>query len=254
MKLLNNFILVLCIIFYHSTSIFAQCDTSKTTGEYKNLGLYGGYCFDLSFSQSSSRIFAGVKSYPFSLLYSDDTCKTWHKAFPIDSLNFECGQRGWGGGAFSILANQKDWVVARSIDGVSYLSSVFISFNDGDSATWKTVVDPYLLEVMGYSINNPVIRAIDLSEHHIVSACNNYIVMQDSSLSLDSSNVFKVEDYITLVSSFKYVRSLAISNDSSGFPVFFALDTLSDTYNGLNCLLYKFDGDTAIKINLLNTT
>lgn len=239
--------LLFLIYFSFSHYAYSQCKDSLV-GERRNLGLYGGECNDLTFS--SSRIFAAVKA-PYSLLYSDDTTKTWKVAFPIDSLYFECDQRGWGGMGFTVLANSKKWVMARTSAADFPISATVVSFNNGDSGTWQTAVDPYLLSQIGFGTNfqnNGKIRAIALSDHFIYSACDYYLVRQDSTLKLDSSNIYNLNDFISYTSN-PIIRSIASVNDSSGFPVYLAVDTAK--YDSeVNRELYKFNGDTAIKLNL----
>ncbi|MBL0104657.1 MAG: hypothetical protein IPP51_13380 [Bacteroidetes bacterium] len=65
------------------------CPPTSTQGSRTNLGLYGGSSLDLTWNYSNKRLFAAISS-PASLSYTDDTCKTWYRAFPDDSLEY-----GW---------------------------------------------------------------------------------------------------------------------------------------------------------------
>lgn len=239
MKLLQ-FLLTLLLLPHF---ISAQC-SDTLVGSRQSLGIYGGTCHDFTFSNSGTRIFAGIKS-PISLIYTEDTGSTWHSVFPVDSLEYECGQRGWGGGCSKILTNQKGWFIAQTA-GETLTASV-VSFSNGDSASWQTAMDPYLISKV---INQPeIVQTIALSEFYLFTACNAYIVKQDSSLKIDSINIVDVRTLIPGASTYSTIHVLALGSDSSGLPIYFAMDTLG-IGNSINKGLYKFDGDTILKVNL----
>jgi hypothetical protein len=149
------FFLYFVLLSLISGTILAQGPTSSI-GDRENLGLFGGPANDLSISFSNHRIFAAGHS-PSTLFFSDDSAATWQQAFSFDSLEYDFGNRGWGGGAFQVLTNQSGWVAALTGFSSFQLSASVVSYNNGNS--FQTAVDPFLINRL-------------VSEPHQLSALN----------------------------------------------------------------------------------
>ncbi len=224
-----------------STTQIVSCDSS-TFGNRTNLGLYGGNFNDLAFSKTTGRLFAGLET-PFSVFYSDDTAHTWHAAFPEDSLEFACGNRGWGGGCKRVLTNNIGWVAAYTSESGGINSSI-ISFSNGDSGTWKTAADPFMLKNWGIGLSPT--KNIGLSDYYMYSLLGTTIVRQNASGINLASDIIDASNGGTIQGI--YVTGIAIANTSSGYPFYFVMDT-TGTANPCG-KLYKYDGTTFSDINL----
>ena len=89
---MKSFLPVLFITLLFSTNNVLNAQSvcaDSLYGSHKNIGLYGGYITDLTYSYQNKRLFATVES-PASLFYSDDTANTWKPAYVYDSLKYEC--------------------------------------------------------------------------------------------------------------------------------------------------------------------
>ena len=127
------------LVLFSGKYVAAQSD-----GEVVNLGLYGGMAIDLTYCNINQRLFAGVNT-PGSIFYTDDNGSNWTQPFQIDSLEYEDAQRGWGGGARKILTNSKGWVAVQTAQQGGTLTSAVVSYTEGDSGSFHTVMDKYLL-------------------------------------------------------------------------------------------------------------
>lgn len=211
-------------------------------GKGKNLGIYGGLAIDMAFT-TKGRLLATCTA-PSSLYISDDSAKTWYHAFSNDSLDYDCDTRGWGGGGISVFTNTKGWVASRTAS-VGGLSAAQISFTNGDTGTWRTAMDGYMLSQLGYA--NKSVSAIGLSDYYLYVLLQNYIVKIDTNAT-DSSDVIDITSRISGVDSAFYLRSIAIANTASGYPFYVVIDsTTTATFHGN---LYKYDGSIFTKITL----
>jgi hypothetical protein len=215
-----------------TTCLFSQ---GATVGERINMGLYGGSAYDLTFCPTNHRLFAAIET-PGSVFVTDDTCKTWYRAFPTDSLEFMSGSRGWGGGATIILANRKGWVAVQTNQQGGTLSSAVISFSGGDTLSWKTVLDRQLLEKLTGSPANGN-TAMTLSDHWMYMGMGNYLARYNDTTSFNSSMLVAKTDTMAGVPVNAQIRSLAVANSTSGYPVFMCIGG-----NSVNSgKLYKYE-------------
>ncbi len=219
-----------------------------TAGDRKNLGIYAASVNDLSFSKKTNRIFASVVA-PASLFYSDDSCHTWHTPFPIDSLEYNCGERGWGGSGIKLLTNSIGWIALQTHADEGLLNSSAISFSNGDSGTWKTAMDSYLLSQYGYT--DSLVNGIGLSDYYMFSLMGPYITRISNATFNPITDIIDVRNYISGININSRVYSIAIANNSNGYPYYVAIDTLGT--NPDLCQLYRYDGTNFSKINLPST-
>lgn len=231
-------VILFFLLLIPSSILFAQGG-----GEVINLGLYGGASTDFSWAYSNNRIFSTVET-PASLFYSDDNCATWTQAFPIDSLEYTTGgaERGWGGGGTRVLSNWVGWVAATTSEQGGNLSSSVISFSEGDSASFRTAYDGYLLHQVdpSYSSLNPP-SSIALSDYWLYIGLGNALVRINDVSTYGAHNI--VINFDT-VSANNNIRWLAVSNDPSGYPVLIVAAVPGDRYGKL----YNFDGSTLTEI------
>ncbi len=234
-----------------TVQIYAQvnttCDTSNI-GNGNNLGIYGGIANDITYN-NNGRLFANCAA-PASLFISDDTAKTWYKAFPRDSMEFECGTRGWGGGGRIALSNQKNWVAEFTNDTYGDISAAVISFQNGDTGTWHTAMDGVLFEQMGYT--NGKVFNIGMSDYYLYTLFKNYIVRIDTG-KIDSSDIINIYNRITSIDSSASLISIAVANTASGYPFYVVIDSSGSTEAYPNGQLYKYDGSIFTKIPIPST-
>ena len=241
---LQSSVLILISFLILNGNIFSQtCDS--ITNNITNLGIYGGLASDLTFSPNG-RLFATTLE-PASLFISDDTGQTFYRAFPNDSILYECGQRGWGGGGVYTYSNIKGWIATFTKENAGSLSAIEVSFQNGDTGTWKTAIDPYLLNSMGYS--NDKVNGMGLSDYYIYGLLRNYIVKINDN-GFDSSDIINIYDQISGLDSLDYARSIAIANSPSGFPFYVVIDSSESTVNSPNGKLYKYDGSLFTQISI----
>ena len=215
-----------------------------------DMGLYGGRFNDITHSTATQRIFAAMES-PLSLFYSDDSCKTWQHAFPYDSLEYECETRGWGGSAERVLTNAKGWVAVHAQENNGGHNSSVISFLNGDSGTFHTAMDPFMLQGYGFQANSLI--TIGLSEYYMFSCLDKYITIIDTSNFNPTSDIIDITSKIAGINDKATVISIAAPNDSIN-PTFYTLiDTTSNAHNGQPnsvVLLYKYNGSNFNQIAL----
>lgn len=225
------------------STIAQTCDTISKNVE--NLGIYGGLTIDYAFSQNG-RLFA-ASMIPASLFISDDTAKTWYKAFSYDSLEYECGTRGWGGGSEKVLTNQKGWVAVHTEEINGGLSSCVLNLNNGDSGKWYTAIDGYLIAQLGYD-SKPV-TGIGLSDYYLYALLKSYIIRVDNTNKIDTATIIDLATAIPGIDTLNStLTGIAIANSTTGFPFYFIVDSVESTVNTPRGKLYKFNGSSAIAV------
>ncbi len=239
---------ILCVLLYtaYLAASYAQvCDTFSITKERHNLGIYGGLASDLSYLNTNNRLFANVVSAS-TLLYTDDTCKTWHQAFQFDSLDYECGTRGWGGGGTKTLCNNNGWVLVHSLRSDGTMAASIISYQNGDSGTFQTLMDSYLLDQLG---DSAVVNGIGLTDYFAYTLMGPYIVQQTAS----TRNIIDINNFISGLSGNTHILKIAAANNSNGYPYYITIDTTGENLDE-GQFLYRYDGSTFSKITLPSGT
>lgn len=237
-KSIYGFSFLLTIILISINNSSSAQGISSYIGDRENIGIFGGPAVDLSYSNYNQRIFAAV-STPFSLFYSDDTCKNWHPAFPVDSLEYSLGSRGWGGGAKRVITNQVGWVAVHTGSQETGLSSVAISYNGGSS--FQTAFDPNILQILA-GVKKPV-SAIALSDYYCYIGLGPYLVRTNEYTVLNPSQMLLKIDTIPGISNDSYISWIAASNGTLGFPIYFVVKNLSQKGR-----LFKFYGDVLFEL------
>jgi len=212
-----NVLLVFIFIVFISNA-YSQ-GTTSSIGDRENIGIFGGPSSDLTYSGIDKRVFAAV-STPATLFYSDDTCKTWLPAFPFDSLEYYPFDRGWGGGSHRVLTNQKGWVAVMTGDNTPQLSASVISYDNGN--TFQTAIDPFLSGTLNQPPNR--ISAIGLSDHYLYTALGNILVRQNDTTTFGPDMILVNADTLPGVSPGSVIGWIAVSNDISGYPVYFVVN------------------------------
>lgn len=215
----------------------AQGPTSLV-GDRENIGLFGGPADDLAWHAFLPRVFGGLKS-PATLFYSDDTSKTWNVAFPIDSVEFALGTRGWGGGAFRVLTNQKGWVFVHTGYMDTNLSAAVVSYNGG--ITFQTAVDPFLLRVVNHADRK--VHAIELTDHYCYAGMGEYLIRINDTTGFTNDQVLLKADTLQGVQPGAKIVWIAASNDPSGYPVYFVVSE-----NNGNGRLFKSYGNILFEL------
>ena len=215
-----------------------------------NLGLYGGAATDLAYMQHGSliRVFAGVQS-PASLFYSDNDGAMWQHAFPIDSLEFKTtlapGQTfGWGGGGRKIVTNSNGWVGVLTQQYGGTLSAAVLNTNDGTPGFYFTFVDNFYLKYDHPSAGPATVTAIAMNDNDFFAAIGSYIyksVASSSSANGISRTTLADLSTVTGMPSTPAVLSLAVSNSSTGYPMYLVVGNSPNDNMGD---LYKYDGTT----------
>jgi hypothetical protein len=221
---------------------------AQASGETINLGLYGGKSNDLTYCYTNNRLFAGVET-PASIFYSDDTCNTWTQAFQIDSLEYDLGNRGWGGGAPKILANGNGWIAARTSQQGGTLTSSQISYLEGDSGTFITAVDGEILSQIKPGAPSRPVTGIGLSDHYMYVAVSEYILRINDTTTNGEYRVVAIADTIPGMTSNPRVGDLAVANHESGLPFYTTIFPEGANYS----ILYKFENgftELAVPLNM----
>ncbi len=219
------------------------CPPTSTAGKRNNLGLYGGSSLDLTFSPSNNRLFAAISS-PASLFYSDDMCATWKRAFHTDSLEYGCG-KGWGGRAVKVLTNQTGWVGVQTSQEAGTLNALVVSYSKGDSGTWTTAMDSKMLNELGLGSEN--VSGMGLSDYYMYCLMTKYIIRIKNSTNINvTTDVINIRTAIAGMNQGARVKSIAIANNSTGYPFYCVIDTMGASGG----MLYKYTGSAFSKLTL----
>lgn len=248
MKKFSLFLALKCaviglLLFFTSTgSLFSQ-----TSGEVVNLGLYGGHALDLTYCNTNNRLFAAVEK-PGSLFYSDDHGVTWVRPLHIDSMEYDMGQRGWGGGARKIFTNSKGWVAVRTAQSGGTLTAAIVSFDEGDVNTFETAIDRTMLKNINTTYNANAVTGIGLSDHYMYIGLEKYLVRWNDTATYTTYNVIAQTDTIPGIGTDFVIRDMAVANDVTGFPVYMVLSSSNQTGGKI----YKFDGVSFSPVSLIS--
>ena len=205
---------------------------AQATGEVVNLGLYGGAAVDLTYCNTNNRLFGAVNT-PASLFYTDDAGATWKQPFPIDSLEYDNAQRGWGGGGIRVLTNANGWVGLRTAQQGGTLNSAVISFTGGDSASFRTAMDHTLLQDINPAYNANV-TGMGMSDHYQYIGMEQYLVRINET----TATVETRTDTISGIGGNYRILEIAVANDPTGYPVYLITGTSGNDGGAL----YRFDG------------
>jgi len=217
--------------------------SAQGSGEVINLGLYGGASSDFSWAYSTNRIFSTVET-PASVFFSDDTCATWTQPFPKDSLEYETNgkRRGWGGGGVRVISNWTGWVAVQTMEQGGTLTSSVISYDNGDSATFSTAYDGYLLNQQNSSYtDNTRTSAIAISDSWV------YIGMENALTRINDTSTYGPHNILfnlDTVSSNTKINWLAVSSNPTGYPVLL----VANVPNEQSGKLYSYDGTSITEI------
>jgi len=243
-------LLLLLALLDFSFGLYAQFPSAfpaSYPGSRANLGLYGGRPIpDLTLCPTNNRLFATVES-PVSLFYSDDQAVNWQMAFSVDSLEYNSDQQGWGGGGVQVYANANGWVAVRTMQQGGRLNAAVISFDEGDDDSWKTAMDDFTLRTLIGDWGS--VSSIALSDSWLYVGIGNYLTRVRESAPINtSSDIFNLTSYMTGLTRNGRIISLAVSNNSTGFPLYFIIDSL-----GCSCgQMYTFDGTSVALVTTPN--
>ncbi len=244
-KFIKSIYLLTTALLLLATDIYSQ------TGEVINLGLYGGRSNDFAWAYSTNRLFSAVET-PASIFYSDDDCLTWTQPFPVDSLEYTTGstRRGWGGRAVRVVTNWNGWVGVITSESGGTLNSSVISYNDGDSASFKTAFDGYLMNQINSSYStNMRTSAITLSDSWFYVGLESALTRVNDTSTLGIHNIVLDLDTSSVVGSNTEINWLAVSSNTTGYPVLFVANAMGTNYGNL----YSFDGSYITEITGLPT-
>ncbi len=239
----------LCITFHLAISflllIAVKQVGAQSDGEVVNLGLYGGMAIDLTYCNTNQRLFAGVNT-PASIFFTDDDGTTWTQPFQIDSLEYEDAQRGWGGGARKILTNSKGWVAAQSAQQGGSLTSAVVSYAEGDSGSFHTAMDKFMLHQIQPAFNPQSVTGMGLSDHYQYIGLEQYLVRINDTSTYGVHNVVIRTDTITGIGVNYRILDIAVANDETGYPVFL----ITGTSGNEGGTIYRFDGTSFTQITV----
>lgn len=223
----------------------SNCPPTSTSGSRTNMGLYGGSSLDLTFNYANKRLFAAISS-PASLFYTDDTCKTWARAFPDDSLEYGCG-RGWGGRAVRVLANQNNWVAVQTSQEAGTLNALVISYDGG--TTWTTAMDGWMMNQLGLQGMNNV-SGMTLTDYYLFCLMGKRIVKVSNAGPVNpTTDVLDITTAIPGMNANASVKGIAAGNNGNGYPYFILVDTTGQFGNN-PASLFKYDGTSFTRITL----
>jgi hypothetical protein len=218
---------------------------AQATGEVVNLGLYGGAAVDLTYCNTNLRLFGAVNT-PASLFYTDDDGANWTQPFPVDSLEYENAQRGWGGGGIKLLTNSKGWVALRTAQQGGTLSASVISFTDGDSGSFHTAIDKYMLHQINPAYNPQSVTGMGLSDHYQYTGLEQYLIRINDTSTYGNHNVVTRTDTITGIGVNYRILDIAIANHETGYPVYM----ITGTSGNDGGTIYSFDGTSFVQLTV----
>ncbi|NOY50199.1 MAG: T9SS type A sorting domain-containing protein [Chlorobi bacterium] len=246
----KNYIKEICRILMTALLIIGLQPTwlmAQGGGEVVNLGLYGGTTTDFTWQYSTNRLFSAVET-PASLFFSDDTCANWTQPFPVDSLEYTTNgtRRGWGGGATRVLSNWTGWVGVLTAEQGGTLTSSVISYINGDSASFKTAFDGYLLNQVNpaYSTNTSS-SAIAISDSWFYVGLGSVLARTNDTTTLGTHNLIIDLDTSSVAGTSNNINWLAVSSDVSGFPVLIVANQTGNDYGKL----FSYDGTSLTEIS-----
>lgn len=245
----GSFLLILISAFLITISIN---DVVAQSGEVVNLGLYGGRSNDFAWAYSTNRLFSAVET-PASIFFSDDDCATWTQPFPTDSLEYTTSgiRRGWGGRAVRVVTNWTGWAGVITSESGGTLTSSVISYSDGDSASFVTAYDGYLLNQIDPSFNsNTSTSAITISDSWFYVGLSNALTRVNDTSTYGPHNILMKLDTSTVVGINTNINWLAVSSDNSGFPLLMVANAPGDQYGKL----FSYDGTTVTEITGIPST
>ncbi len=223
-----NYTLILSMLFLLFIPDFLLCQTANH--ERVNLGLYGGASLDFAYD-SNHRLFSAVRS-PGTLFYTDDACDTWTQAFPVDSMEYHFNQRGWSGGR-RVLTNRVGWVGVQTAEEGGTLESSVISYDDGDSGTFKTAFDNYLLKQIEPTATMEGPDAIDLTDYWFYVAMDHFLVRTNDTSTYGPWNIVLDMDTVTLADTSTHIRWLSVANVANADPLLLVVYANDDSYSRL---------------------
>ena len=220
------------------------CPPTSTAGARTNMGLYGGSSLDLTFNYSNRRLFAAISS-PASLFYTDDTCKTWSRAFPDDSLEYGCG-RGWGGRAVRVLSNQNNWVAVQTSQEAGTLNALVISYDGG--TTWTTAMDGWMMNQLGFQGMGNV-TGMTLTDYYMFCLMGKRIVRVSNAGPVNpGTDVTDITTAIAGMNPNATVKGIAAGNNGNGYPYYILVDSTGQFGNS-PCDIYRYDGTSFTRIS-----
>lgn len=221
------------------------CPPTSSAGARTNMGLYGGSSLDLTFNYTNQRLFAAISS-PASLFYSDDTCKTWSRAFPDDSLEYGCG-RGWGGRAVRVLTNQTNWVAVQTSQEAGTLNALVISYDGG--ATWTTAMDGWMMNQLGFQGMGNV-SGMTLTDYYMFCLMGKRIVKITNAAPINpTTDVIDITSAIAGMNTNAIVKGIAAGNNSNGYPYYILVDSTGQ-FGNTPCPVYRYDGTSFSRVIL----
>ncbi len=208
-----------------------------------NLGLYGGASLDFAWSPYNNRLFSAVEK-PGSLFYTDDSCATWTQAFPVDSLEYNNNRQGWSGGR-RVLTNANGWVGVLTSEAGGTLRSSVISYMAGDSGTFKTAFDNYILQQLYPPATGQAPTAIALTDHWFYVGMDNYLLRTNDTATYGSHNIVIDMDTVSIAAGYTSIIWVSAANSVSGYPVLI----IAEDSAGIYTRLFSFDGVAVTEIS-----
>jgi hypothetical protein len=227
----KSFSLIITFCFVLSSwQILLSQGSSSSVGDRENIGIFGGHANDLSWAVTGNRLFAAVHN-PGTLFYSDDNATTWIPAFPFDSLEFNFGLRGWGGGAYRVITNNIGWVLVHTGVSVLNLSAATISYNNGVS--FKTAVDPFYMTML--TGQNKKVTATGLSDHYLYAACENFLLRINDTIPFGPNMIILDLNQVPSLEPGSKIVWVSPSNSLSGYPLYVVTESPSGTNKLWKC-------------------
>ena len=223
------------------------CIPQVASGSRSNMGLYGGASLDLTFNYSNKRLFAAISS-PASLFYSDDTCNTWMRAFPDDSLDMGCN-RGWGGRAIRVITNTQNMVAVQTSQEAGTLNAIVMSMDGG--ATWTTAMDAPTMQRYGYNAQNT--SCMTMNDYNIYCGLGKYIVRRNANALNTATDIMDISAMVSGINMNTTVKGIAVGNNATGIPMYIVADTTGQFGSNFNGILYKYDGSSTMMMTLPGT-